>query len=170
MNASKIFIIFLFLGLPHCYTSENRTTNNYTFKTPIEISEEAYKKLEDYNQGKIYSYDFKHMENHVAPVYFVLSKTGQATSIGYCRDFYADNCKDVVLRSQLIQRCERLNKEPCKLFVHKDEIILNNQKIKLKDALSKKDIFFKVKSNKLKSSSHSSIMVESVINNTENWD
>jgi hypothetical protein len=141
-----------------------------TFEIPIELSEEAYKKLENYNRGKVYSYDLKNMDNNVAPVYFILSKTGGATSIGYCRDFDPDNCNDVVLLSQLIHRCEKQNKEICKLLAHKDEIILNKQKIKLKEAISKKNVFFKINMSKQNSTNHSSIMVDTVTNNSEQWD
>ena len=141
MNFYKFIIISLLLSLQHCSTNKTSLISMPTFGIPLELSEEVYKKLENYNRGNVYSYDLKNMDNNVAPVYFILSKTGGATSIGYCRDFDPDNCNDGVLLSQLIQRCEKQNKEICKLLVHKDEIILNNQKIKL-EKLSLKKIFF----------------------------
>ena len=170
MNFYKFIIILLLLGLQHCNTNKTSLISMSTFEIPIELSEEAYKKLENYNRGNVYSYDLKNMDNNVAPVYFILSKTGGATSIGYCRDFDPDNCNDGVLLSKLIQRCEKQNKEICKLLVHKDKIILNNQKIKLEEAISKKNIFFKINMSKQNSTNHSSIMVDTITNNSEQWD
>jgi hypothetical protein len=170
MNFYKFIIISLLLSLQHCSTNKTSLISMPTFGIPLELSEEVYKKLENYNRGNVYSYDLKNMDNNVAPVYFILSKTGGATSIGYCRDFDPDNCNDGVLLSQLIQRCEKQNKEICKLLVHKDEIILNNQKIKLEEAISKKNIFFKINMSKQNSTNHSSIMVDTITNNSEQWD
>ena len=170
MNFYKFIIISLLLSLQHCSTNKTSLISMPTFGIPLELSEEVYKKLENYNRGNVYSYDLKNMDNNVAPVYFILSKTGGATSIGYCRDFDPDSCNDGVLLSQLIQRCEKQNKEICKLLVHKDEIILNNQKIKLEEAISKKNIFFKINMSKQNSTNHSSIMVDSITNSSEQWD
>lgn len=163
-------ISICFILITGCISTKNSLSNFNTNKT-ISISEESFKKVNQYFKKEIFSPELGGIYKHISVLYFFLTQDGQGTSIAYCRDFNPYNCKDYVIKYQLEKKCEKLNHQKCFMIAYQNTLIIDGKRINVYDheIITYLPKFFKIL-NLNKNGVHSTILVESFADDGKDYE
>lgn len=108
--------------------------------------------MESYFTKNLYSYVYGNKLNNITSLAFAISKDGENTVLGYCRENIKSLCQtNSPYLFQTKKRCERKFKKKCQILLKDNFLLMDNKKILInnKNELSK---YFAIFDNKIVSS------------------
>lgn len=105
----------------------NASTYQWTYNNnSLIITEQVFKRLNDFLKGNFYSHTFKKQITLATPLYFAISHDGEGSVLSYCED-ERFNCIASVAKYQTLTKCKKKFTQNCYILAIGNKIIINKK-------------------------------------------